>query len=448
MSQEMKMEASSLSSVKIISRETIKPSSKTKDLQGQIKLSYLDQLLPPMHIPLILFYESRSVPEPEPGLSASTHSDISQLLKQSLSTTLTSFYPLAGSTNENSPLVHCNDAGVEFLDARDHVHLVDVVRDPDLKHLNWYLPPTPPLSGQGNLLAVKLTFFDCGGVALGICISHKFTDLISLNAFLDAWTGATRGQCSPKPFTFDLSHYFPPRTDIHGGARLLGMSDENDVTKRFIFGKDMLAVLKETAVSDTMTNPTKVEVISAFFWQHLIRAAKSANPGGERISSLIHAVNLRPRTNPAGMMENVYGNCFMQAMALHDTAKCNNPLSSLVMALRDSFNRINGDYIAQSQEGDAYKDDLQKWNTMFLNGELMEACTFSSWCQFSMYSVDFGWGKPVYACIAPFISMKNFVWLVNTRCGEGVEAWVTMDKHTVEEIEARFQLLSAGSSSC
>lgn len=63
----------------------------------------------------------------------------------------------------------------------------------------------------------------------------------------------------------------------------------------------------------------------------------------------------------------------------------------------------------------------------------------TSWCNFGFYEVDFGWGKPAWIskCDAgsedwPFI---NVLWLMDTRDGDGIEAWLTLDAHLFDEFD-------------
>ncbi|KAK6121500.1 hypothetical protein DH2020_044760 [Rehmannia glutinosa] len=103
-----------------------------------MKLSYLDQLTPHLYFPVIFFYQ----PNETKGLSTSNHVQISQHLKKSLSETLTSFYPLAGIIQENF-IIDCNDAGVEFIEARIDAQLKDSIQKTNMENLKQYLPVDP-----------------------------------------------------------------------------------------------------------------------------------------------------------------------------------------------------------------------------------------------------------------------------------------------------------------
>ena len=60
-----------------------------------------------------------------------------------------------------------------------------------------------------------MSIFDCGGIAIGLCASHKITDGITLSAFLNTWAATTCGPCNKLVHpnfseASSLSH-FPPQ---------------------------------------------------------------------------------------------------------------------------------------------------------------------------------------------------------------------------------------------
>ncbi|KAI3445153.1 hypothetical protein Pfo_001818, partial [Paulownia fortunei] len=194
----------------IISKELIKPSSSTPDHLINLKLSLLDQLSPPVYIALIFFYEADEVK----GLTGSTdHAQTCQQLKNSLSNTLTLFYPLAGKIDPDNFTVDCDDNGVEFIEARARARLGDVIQDPKPDEYFQYLP-LDTLGGihrgEGTLFMVQINFFDCGGIAIAACISHLIADGSSLVEFMNAWAATCRGQ-DPKSDQEFGARYFPAR---------------------------------------------------------------------------------------------------------------------------------------------------------------------------------------------------------------------------------------------
>ncbi|KAL0455809.1 UNVERIFIED_CONTAM: Stemmadenine O-acetyltransferase [Sesamum latifolium] len=427
--------------VQEISRVIIKPTSETTSHPTNLKLSYLDQLIPSFYVPLIFFYKA----DESRGLTTSNHVHLSHQLKQSLSNTLTSFYPLAGRIEENFVVVDSCDSGFEFIEARAHVQLMNVIQEPDTEDLKQYLPLDPTTGEARRLLVVQITFFECGGVAVGLCFSHKVADFTSIVAFANAWAATCRGETEFSRFTFDLASYFParefPGSDFWGFL----MSDENYVTKRFVFDKEKLAALKQEATSSSLKDPTKVELVSAFIWKLFMEVAKSKNQEARKTYAAIHAVNLRARKFPPELLENVFGNCIMSGLAFSDTnVTCDeykgvDEFPDLVRKLRSSFKRISDNYIAEAQTGDRYLNDLYGMFSQVLKGEL-EYCSFSSWCRFPVYEVDYGWGNPIWLGTTA-LPLKNLTVLVDSRRGEGIEAWVNMKQDNLEMLETQIKLI-------
>lgn len=87
--------------VEIISKENIKPFSPTPHHLKNFKLSLLDQLIPAPFVPMLLYFRNN-----DSGTPKHVHvQEILVLLKQSLSQTLTRFYPLAGVINNDPALI-------------------------------------------------------------------------------------------------------------------------------------------------------------------------------------------------------------------------------------------------------------------------------------------------------------------------------------------------------
>lgn len=67
----------------------------------------------------------------------------------------------------------------------------------------------------------------------------------------------------------------------------------------------------------------------------------------------------------------------------------------------------------------------------------------SSWCKFPVLEIDFGWGKPVWNCCVNKL-VSNTIALMDTKDGNGVEAFVTLDEDDMELFEQDEELLHYG----
>uniref|UniRef100_A0A7C8YSK4 Salutaridinol 7-O-acetyltransferase n=1 Tax=Opuntia streptacantha TaxID=393608 RepID=A0A7C8YSK4_OPUST len=430
--------------VEVTSKETIKPSSPTPPHLRNLQLSSLDQFEPSIYIPLLYFYQN------EPTQDPIDHSERSLLLKKSLSDILVRFYPLAGRVKDNS-FIDCNDEGVEFYEAHVSCNLLDVIEMPNLDDLRRLLPFEPSVHEKNIILGVQVNHFSCGGMAICVCISHKIADGTSAVQFARAWANMARGAqnegedhnhvvVNPK---FDGASYFTPRGSPNGmRTQEVSISEEKIVTKRFIFDKKMIAALKEQATNtlngpQLVTTPTRVEVVSAFIWRQIIKAAAQGtthNPDLAMTSRAFVSVNLRPRMIPPIPDDSSYGNFVW--FTVTDFVNIGDPEPEhpeLVRMLREAIRKVDDheNYIQVLRRGhESWLANMKKP----AKTEIEQRCTITSWCRFPVYEVNFGWGRPTWVCTVtnPF---KNVAVLLSTRCGEGIEAWISTTEEDMAFLE-------------
>ncbi|KAK4414289.1 Stemmadenine O-acetyltransferase [Sesamum alatum] len=426
-------------SVQVISKELIKPSSSTPHHLRNIKLSLLDQLSPPIYMPAIFFYEADELR----GLTSSTNrSQLCRNLKQSLSNTLTLFYPIAGKIDREKFTVYCDDTGVEFIEARSNARLHDIIQEPGLDRFQKYLPvgihEGIHIGEAGTLLMVQINFFECGGVAIGVCMSHLVADSSSLFEFMNAWAATCRGE-TPKsvPEFGVMARYFPARDLSYlniSPSSLMG--DDKLVTKRFVFDKEKLAALKQAATgSDIMKDPTRVEAVSAFILKCFI---ENNFVDAKKGLFAAHMVNIRSRASIS--LENAFGmGCFYGAVEIGHRDRAVPKLHELASKVRRAIRTIDYEYIRETEREDRYLSDLGKL-FMLQEGEA-DAFVFSSLCRYPMYEVEFGWGKPVLAWITS-LQMKHLVILMSTRDGDGIEAWINLLPDQAQSLEEQFKLIA------
>ncbi|CAO3703046.1 unnamed protein product [Rhizopus stolonifer] len=178
-----------ISRIQVTSRSWIKPEIPTPFHKERSELSDWDIVMYTAYIPLLLFYPNNTK---DPNFMET------EILKTSLSKTLTEFYPLAGRLldigNGRDMIDNC-DEGVLFVEA-------EYPKDLETFKENGYVPSQMdyhrmfPIhfycSPQDPLLAIQITRFSDGGVALGLMMLQKIADMYSLSYFLDAWSKVTR----------------------------------------------------------------------------------------------------------------------------------------------------------------------------------------------------------------------------------------------------------------
>ncbi|KAJ0571202.1 putative vinorine synthase [Helianthus annuus] len=418
--------------VTVISKELIVPSSPTPHDLKTYKFSFIDQQIPPYYIPLILYYSY------DDQSTTTTQSQITIKLKTSLSKTLTHFYPLAGRLTSSNNTVDCTDQGVQFLVARVESNLFDITKSPKIDEMNKLVKVES--SYVEDQLAIQVNLFDCGGIAVGVSMSHRIGDACSISSFVSHWFALAKGSQTPMPGpVLDSAVLFPP-VDSCAFSRnpkdpTVPVPFETLVTKRFVFSSLAISKLKSKVVKElntttTLVDPTRVEVVTSLIWKCGTMAL-----GDCEVSVAFHSVNLRRKM---GLQDHQFGNLFQLANAVaHRTEE----MASRVVKLRDSFSKIDGEY-AKSLMGEKGFEIARgnfKEIRKFIIQEGVGVFKFGSWCGFGFSESDFGWGKPVYVGNANF-SDENSIVLMDSRKDDGIEAYVVMNKDNMHKFEENDEL--------
>ncbi|KAI3864750.1 hypothetical protein MKX03_022961 [Papaver bracteatum] len=433
--------------VEVVSRETLKPSSPTPHHLKSFNLSQLDQLSPPLHVPLIIFY-------PIEDRDESSVRGRCDLLKRSLAETLTKFYPFAGRVNENM-IVDCNDDGIDYSEAKvSDCRLQKFIQESNIVELEKPFLPFNPSDGNNSdaLLAVQVNVFEeCGGIALGLCFSHKIADASSLATFITDWAAIARAVTEEvKGPVFELSSLFPPKKVLKGFVIPAMLSKEEMVTKKFVFGPSNIEKLKKkAAIGSNNTNGesyktiTRVEAVSAFVWKCFIDMDLSKNEGVPfKVYAASYSVNMRSRIIPP-LPSNTIGNMetITAAVSMFNSETEKDQYPDLVGKVKDAMRKIDSEHVKELQTTDALLNNMKLMQEQISSGKTVNM-HFSSWCRFSLYEADFGWGKPacLSICKLPF---KNLVFLLDTSSGDGgIEAWVSLAEEDMIIFEGNEELLA------
>ncbi|KAF7137836.1 hypothetical protein RHSIM_Rhsim07G0253700 [Rhododendron simsii] len=418
--------------VTVTSTETIKPSSPTPHHLKVHKLSFLDQLHPTIFSHVGLYYLVDESLSQQPNIP-----DILNHLKESLSKALTLFYPLAGRINIDRHSIDCNDEGLYYSEARVNCHLLDFLRKPDLDLLNGFYPchPTKPEPfAKIYPVMIQVNVFECSGIAIGLCLSHKILDGISTSSFLKGWASCSRGCFESVSPSFNAASLFPannhlPMDSIASlGRSMIKMG--NSVTRRFLFDSSALSALKSKVDMGTgIRSPSRVEAVTAFIWKCAMSVSK-AKSGIRKPSVLSHAVDLRRRMVPP-MEEYSMGN-LLWIPSSHCGSEDEIELNSLVGKLRETITEIDADFVRKLQTGDGLSiisKNVEEMTALCSKGPV-DYYGFTSWSRFGIYETDFGWGKPIWVSSHKITGsmFMNLVHILETREGDGMEAWITLDE--------------------
>ncbi|KAJ4705930.1 Vinorine synthase-like [Melia azedarach] len=290
--------------VQVTARETVTPSCPTPHHLRNFKLSFLDQISPPEYAAIVLFYAVNG--DTDHHRNVFTSDQISQRLKSSLSEALTKFYPFAGKIKDHVS-IECSDDGVEYVEARSNCLLFEFLQEPDQELLREFLPISmeSPQAATAPLLIVQATFFKCGGVAIGICTSHKLVDGCSVSIFVKSWAATALDSVEVVLPEYVTESVFPPDESLLHGPHV-DASGVGYVTKRFVFDASKIAELRAKVASASVPKPTRIEALTALIWKCAMTVSRS-NRGFSRLSMISQAMNLRRMVVPP-LPDNSVGN--------------------------------------------------------------------------------------------------------------------------------------------
>ncbi|KAJ1394933.1 Transferase [Sesbania bispinosa] len=428
-----------------MSSQVIKPSFTTPHHLKYFKLSFLEQISPYQYVSVLFFYSASDVSGYETGSTS-----LCDHLKASLSNVLNLYYPLCGRIKGNA-YIDCSDAGVPFIEAKVSSHLSSILEYPQVNILKQLLPldPYEPVFENVNyeelvILAVKFSKLSCGGVVLGVCMSHKIVDGIGMTSFLNAWVETMKVSGNPKKPYMEASSLFPTK-DVHFITLPSGMVENKElVTARLVFDGESLSRLRD---ENNSYRPTRVEVVTALIWKSMMEATIGCSRGGKLVRSFAsHVVNIRSRMVPP-LPENSIGNVvhFVVTPLVEFEVDKSVGLQDLAVMVKKEIRRLDADYVSKLGDDGGFDwimESREKLKLMISKD--IQWSKFSSWTRFPLYEIDFGWGKPTWASSLCFPSRDN-VKLLPTRCGKGIEAWVILDKEVMVQFERNQKLLQYAS---
>ncbi|KAH0650723.1 hypothetical protein KY284_030635 [Solanum tuberosum] len=429
----------SISRIVSMSKRIIKPSSPTPCSHKRHNLSLVDCYANNEYASTVFFY-------PKPTIPAN---NISQLLQKSLSKALTYYYPFAGMLKDND-YVDCNDRGAEFLNVRVDCRMSDVVNscDNDRSGENCVYPQGLAFgnsnSFDGRLVMAQLTHFDCGGIAVSVCFSHKIADGCSGAMFLSDWAAIAKDPNHAKPSPrFDGASFFPP---IHNASSNIsevnnlphdGVVQQRYVTRRYLFSASTLNTLKDKIAdsgSGILQNPSRVESVSALLYKSCAAAAAKRNTSF-RPSTFTLFANMRPPL-PLNTIGNAPG-----YISTSIEEEVDMQLPRIVAELRKGKEKLHNRFNTVDPNKLAFESfELMKEVDQVFNRQGFDIYRCSSLCNFPFYNVDFGWGRPHRVCF--LIPPCNIICLLDSQNRDGgVEALVTLQESDMKFFQQDQQLL-------
>ncbi|XVF52401.1 hypothetical protein PTKIN_Ptkin05aG0015400 [Pterospermum kingtungense] len=427
----------------IVSRQTIKPSTPTPPHLKTFKMSLLDQISPGIHGNMTFFFPSNTTT----GSISDDFSEKSKLLQDSISRTLSVFYPLGGRLVD-AATIDCNDEGAFYIEAKVNIQLSEILNQPEFSLMDHFLPTTDPKTmelSNGAMFLVQFTSFTCGGVAISLSLTHKLADVSALLTLLSSWSSICRGESDPLVPDLVGEKFLAPRDELSAMSASLNINAaEKFSLRRFVFSAEKIAELKAKVGPKfreaLQSHPSRVEVVLALLWKCAV-ANKKLKKGSFGPTVLFQAVNLRKRMSPP-LPETAIGNFIWPFMVVANEEK-DLDLDELVIRMRKSFNEFNSTKANMFRGEEAPMSimaALKERGEFLRNNREMTVYKCSSWCKFPLYDTDFGWGKPLWHVSVNKL-VTNTIALADTRSRDGIEALFTLDDEEMALFEQNEELL-------
>ncbi|XP_004514780.1 epi-neemfruitin B synthase L1AT-like [Cicer arietinum] len=426
--------------IELLSRETIKPSSPTPPHLRIYPLSFIDNFFLCV-VPLLFFYN--------PNDNNDQNSKISQL-KKSLSHVLSKYYYFGGRFKDNVT-IECNDQGVEFLVTKIKNKLSEILQSPTEKLLNLLFPDElqwTDTDKSAALISIQINCFECGGMAIGICMSHKCGDAATLSNFMNDWSNINKKLEEKEegllilPFSLhDGGATIFPQKNIPIFPEAVHRREKTVVCKRFVFQPSMIKFLKEMATSSSIHSPTRVLVVIAWIYKHVV----SVMGLNLKTAPFAMAVNLRKRMNPPLSEESV-GNMVWFSSMTPDKEEME--VKDLVVKIKEGLSDFSDFYpkLFAGRDENSLSSIYECFKKVTQpKPNIRTVINFTSWCNFPIYEADFGWGKPTWVTTCGCTWKNHLIILMDTSDRNGIVANVNLEENVMAKFEHEVELLQLAS---
>ncbi|TVU09561.1 hypothetical protein EJB05_43044 [Eragrostis curvula] len=433
--------------VEVVTSELVAPSEPTP--RRPLWLSNLDLAARNGYTPTVYFFrrpdDDRQAPAGE-FFSA-------DVLRDALARALVPFYPFAGRLGEGSDgraEIDCNAEGALFVVARSAAALDEYEGfAPSSAMCDMFVPKYGSADAGAPLLKLQVTFFRCGGVALGTAMHHFVIDGRSAFHFIRTWASIARGAASDVvPPSLDRTplraHASPAvlfdHTHEYGGGRTAGppaASVGNNSKPEYASAILRVTGAQVAALRARAGAAPRVSTFRALV-AHVWRCACAARAlPADAESRLYTMIDMRARLAPP-LPETYFGNAVVRASVsarVGDLLPGGGALGLAAAARRVRAATGHSDEYARSVVDHLETADMGALPRGGIPGTDLRVI---SWLGMPSYDADFGWGEP--ALLAPALMYyTGFVYLLSCPGkGGGVAVAVALEPDRMDRFKELF----------
>ncbi|KAL2482806.1 Spermidine hydroxycinnamoyl transferase [Forsythia ovata] len=379
-------------------------------------LNACDQIKDITHTPTIYFY--RNCEKLDNG-------DDVGVLRDSLSKVLVLFYPLAGrlkwSAEGGSRVeLHCNGRGVPIHEAVSEATVEDFGDFTPTREIQALIPSvdyTTPID-EIPLVIVQLTRFKCGGVSIGLGVSHVMADGPSALHFVDEWAKIARGADPIIPPFLDrkvletdepLVSKFNPAV-LRPPPSLIGEEENMEQRKKPItvaflnLTKIQIEKLRNKASEDleaaeNSRGYSRFEAVAAHIWRCTSKARRHK---AEQQTSLHFVADFRTKLRPP-LPKNFFGNALIRVEATDTSGNLlSDPIGAASRKIRAAVEKVTDETVRGYLDYLKELRDVGRFRSLDNNGHPKgdfygnPNLAIISWTALPLYGADFGWGKEIH----------------------------------------------------
>ncbi|MDJ0588464.1 MAG: acyltransferase [Pleurocapsa sp. MO_226.B13] len=365
-------------------------------IQQVITCAITDQLLRNLAVPVVFFYRE---------------SFDRNALIDSLREVLSDFPFFAGilKKSNNNLYIDCNNQGVLFSVARENCTVNQILEKlPRIKkeRLVNIINPKKVIPNQSPLMTINLTYFACGGMALGICWHHSIGDMHTFMQLMKAWSNSANKKEYILPLiTKERDKYLQenleennnntPAVRYLNGRELFELAfymlfqARNKTSLRFYFSENELNNMKQKFSENAHRNLSRNDVLCAHLFNIISELDEYSK---ERVLSI--AINYRSKMK---LPENISGN-FGSSINISVNQRVKPfQLAKDLRASVDNFEQLHMNFFSTKKYIEE-KGGINKIDRFVSKGidPLKRTLLVTSWVNFGTYDIIFGESKPFY----------------------------------------------------
>ena len=345
------------------------------------------------------------------------------LLVDALKKILSDFPIFAGTlTNINNNLcIDCNNKGILFSITKEDCTLEQVLNElltiKKEKLVNT-INPKNAISSQSPTMTIKLTYFTCGGMALGICWHHVIGDMHTFMCLMKAWSNTVKKKEYLLPLIVkERDKYLEENFKNHDNGipgviylntrKLLKLvfyllfPARNQIALQIYFSENELKNMKQDFLAKTEQNLSTNDVLCAYLFSIISELDSSQEP-----KQLSIAVNYRSRIN---LPQNILGNFISIISVTSNQILDPFQLAKDLRTSLENFQSLHVNFWSTKkfieQNGGIRKIDR------FIDTNIdpfKKNLLITNWSNFGVYNITFGESEPIY--FTPF-GDSPFPWL-------------------------------------